>query len=498
MADETEANAASKRRRGNPAGWRLPVFFLHVPKTAGTAVRHFLESSLLPQEMHRITDVEREMIERATSPLSPQIKFASGHLPYWYRNAFPTIPATLLFLRHPIERALSTYRFWRSLPYPGDRDRTPGADLLRAVRKVSLEEFATNREGIWWGAISNYASWLLGHATPWNLDAPADSLTPRLARKRLPTIEMIGVTERVTESMSLIAEYLGLPLSRNLPSLNASPLDKESRAVPKSVATALADANAHDMALWEDANAELDRRLACAAKGAKTRVLISTLAASRFLPVCTRGGHTLKLGETPIIGEGWLPPERGGELTWRFSASPGPSDLYVQWPVGHHAYALAIESPFAARYFDYESLKILIDGEQLASTSIRLASHTLIITEALAGNSPARQITFQFADPNSTLAERRSHGAQTAFAISSIRWIPCSKGAWPITSEIAAVANVLGSLASERAQAIATLEAMIAEKDEYVASLLEALTKKDAHAAALSDELCNQRRSRAA
>ncbi|MBL8536982.1 MAG: sulfotransferase family 2 domain-containing protein [Hyphomonadaceae bacterium] len=467
-----------------PPRWRVeetPIFFLHVPKTAGTAVRHFIESVFHPHEIRRIEDVQDATREHSLSPLPGQARFVSGHVPYWFRDAFPVRPHTLLFLRHPVDRALSTYRFWRSLPAPHPDDTTGAAALLRAVENTSLEEFVNNRDGIWWGAISNYACWMVGHTHAWDLEAPWNPLIPPLALRRLETIEMLGVTERMQDSMTLIAEHLGIPLTRAIPELNVS--RSAIATLPPSIVRALEDANQHDMALWEKANSEISRRLKHVHESSPAKAIIAPLLSSRFYPASNSDGPIFIPGEHPLLGEGWLPPEGDDSLSWRFATAPGPSTIHLQWPIGDSAYALAIESPFAAEGFDYGDLQILIDGVELKFQHAAFDRHTVIVTEPVRHRGrPSGTILFSHSyDRTPTHAD----GDARSFAVSAIRWLPCPDDGWPVTSEMARVCAQANELAIARRAGLAQLEDIIAKKDRYIASLLEALHEKDEYITSL-------------
>jgi hypothetical protein len=476
MAALRESTAESAPR----SLWRDPVFFLHIPKVAGTSVRHHLEGCLYPHERRRVTDVNSEVRAAAHERLPVGVKFVSGHLPLWYREAFKQRARTLIILRHPVERALSTYRFWKGLPPPTDTDGSEEAALLRAVQRTSLEEFALNQDGVWWGAISNYATWLVGHNAPWDLSVGFQpSMTP-LARRRLQNIEMIGLTERLSESMQLISDELGLPYTRPLPSLNVSSSHSEMDRVPASIARALTDANEHDLTLWDDANRELDRRLPLLPR----RLALAPMLKTRFSPLPVGDHFELSLGNDPVVCEGWLPPERDQFQSWRFAAAPGPAELYVQWPSCNDPLALVIESPFAAPAFDYNELVIHIDGHRTSRTVVQLSDRTLIVTAAISSNADSsRTITFSYPDPCNGSRRAATHDNQIAFAVTSITWTRCPDGDWDVASHIGArlseEVRSLHAQSIEQSTAICALEEMIVRKDEYIQSLLQLLEDKD-------------------
>jgi hypothetical protein len=460
--------------------WREPVFFLHIPKVAGTSIRHFLEGCLLRHEHYRIVSVPAEIETRASTPLSEEIKFVSGHAPFWYSEAFRSRARTLTILRNPIERALSTWRFWKGLPPPADADHSEEARLLRAVQAATLEEFAANRDGVWWGAINNYATWLIGHDKPWNLTAGFDEGMAALARTRLRTIELLGVVERLSPSMRLIASDLGIPQTRPVPQLNSSSPSSEADLVSPSIVRALTEANEHDMALWEDANLELSRRLE---RSPRTAVPLAALSDSRFAPRCVQGRYELTLGKDPLLCEGWLPPEEDDFGSWRFAAAPGPAELYLQWPVGSGDFAIVIKSPFCAPGFNYEAVEVSVDGNTIGRIVAQFHDHVCITTAAIPRSAaPLRRLTLSYPDPHLDERTHASHSNQIAFAVTSISWMECTSSCWDAVLHINGLLSTevrsLREAAKARALDIQALEEMILKKDNYIASLLAALEEK--------------------
>jgi hypothetical protein len=332
---------------------------------------------------------------------------------------------TLLFLRHPIERALSTYNFWTNLPDPEESDDSPEAQLLRAAKGVTLEEFVHSQDSLWWGAISNQATWLVGHAYPWDLDAPFDIATVKLAQHRIQTVDMLGLTERVDESMPLIASQLDIPYTRPLPAVNATPLNRESSRVAPSIVRALTDANEYDLALWEDANREFEKRLKSFKRNASSSAPSHPRISPRHQVRAVLNTWRLNPGVDPIIGEGWLPQEESEELSWRYATSLGPAYLYVHWPIENDECALVIDSPFSGENFDYDSIRIFIDENPVHCRCEKKDGLTILVTHRIPrAQNAVRKIAFSYDDPQAgvPIEKRKTHAEQIAFAVSAIRW----------------------------------------------------------------------------
>ncbi|QYU67960.1 sulfotransferase family protein [Leptolyngbya sp. 15MV] len=124
--------------------------FVHVPKTAGTSLRGEIAQILSPdvniavdytdttRSFHdRMDDaVEMALVEAATSSL----RFASGHILARHvtriRNRFPDT-RFVTFLRDPVARLISDYRYQRSTRHPVHAEfiaRVPDLDAYLEIR----------------------------------------------------------------------------------------------------------------------------------------------------------------------------------------------------------------------------------------------------------------------------------------------------------------------------------------------------------------------------
>lgn len=117
------------------------VFFTHIPKTSGTT---FFESSILPNiedsKYYNVGSFKKAFSDRISGKLSPnKVEFVAGHIKYGMHYIFNCDPKYIVFLRHPIERAISFYYFIR------DSDVTIYRHRLRDYAdSVSIEEFYQN------------------------------------------------------------------------------------------------------------------------------------------------------------------------------------------------------------------------------------------------------------------------------------------------------------------------------------------------------------------
>jgi len=489
------------RKPDNRIGQR-PIFFLHVPKTAGTAVRLFLEAPLRRDEIYRVASSPAEIPRRRDEPFAPSIKFVSGHVPYWFKEAIPGAQ-TLLFLRDPVERVLSTYYYWKSLPKPAADDHSQEAELMREVEGVSLEDFVTNENAYWRHSISNYACLLVGHTSPWALDTPFDASTAARAHERLDSIEMVGVVERLSDSLSLIANRLGIPFEGALPSQNVTQKRREAAAIAPSIVAAIRVANESDAALLEHANTLIDKRR-------RPSPTFSFGARSafdeRFAPIEAKGGLTLRPGEQPILSVGWLGPETENDDSWRFASAKGPATLYVALPAKQNL-SMIIDSPFASKGFDYGQLSIAVDGEQLAHEAVHAKHRTLIITSPIPPTPQPclRKIVFHY-ERSQSVSDTHDYDSRVAFAVSQITLTASPANAphmtWAsvrvITAALTAEAETARAKRKTSVEYAAGLARAARAKEQYIKSLLAAIEEKDRNANSLAAAVADKDRDAAA
>lgn len=107
----------------------MKLIHLHIPKTAGTSLRESIQLA------HPELNVA-QVIEPITEPLPEDTDVMSGHISYEDASAFGDQIVTVL--RHPVDRFVSIYFFWREL-YAKGIETTRKASM---AHHLSLLEFA--------------------------------------------------------------------------------------------------------------------------------------------------------------------------------------------------------------------------------------------------------------------------------------------------------------------------------------------------------------------
>lgn len=94
----------------------VPVFFIHIPKTAGTSVNDLLASLYAPAETAQHIELHREWHK---SDFWTRFPFVSGHVAYEVVRQF--VPAHfkfVTFLRDPLQHLMSVIRYQYAITAP--------------------------------------------------------------------------------------------------------------------------------------------------------------------------------------------------------------------------------------------------------------------------------------------------------------------------------------------------------------------------------------------
>ncbi len=224
--------AANATVLGNPLSFhtKQPIAFLHLEKTAGTALVSVLTEMCHPLQID--DDPYRSMPPHVRSPFvgrgaedARRSKLIWGHYDLPSLRRVDPVRAVITLLREPRERLLSLYHYWRSV----DASRVGGAFgnfNVAAAHDHDLLDFLTLRDPLVRDYVDNfYVRRLTGlYHTGRDLDPveedPGEALA--CAEAALDTIEFVGILERLEESLWLLSSVIDLPMPVRLPQLNKS------------------------------------------------------------------------------------------------------------------------------------------------------------------------------------------------------------------------------------------------------------------------------------
>ena len=186
------------------------VIFMHVPKTAGTSLRHIVQSQFQPNNVFEFYNLKtqppkvRKGIEKYQNLSEAQkktIKFISGHVGFGLHE-FLSKPCTYItVLRDPVERVISYYYFLL-------RNQNP------IVENKTLTEFVQTFSGVH-NSMTCYLSGLTLQAQlqDSNLDLKSQQFDLETLEKAKANLEnhfkVVGFVDHFDETCILLKKILG-------------------------------------------------------------------------------------------------------------------------------------------------------------------------------------------------------------------------------------------------------------------------------------------------
>lgn len=238
---------------------RPTVFFMHLPKTAGMALRQFLENQYRVDEISPAHDWPQML---ALDPARiADYRLFQGHFSCGLLDLLPADVQSVVFLREPVARTISHLKHLRRDPnFHPAHHLAAGRSLDELVRDDRVMGLCCNVQS---ALLSNYipgsaimAGLRCDQAAGRAPDADVFAAEPDLATA-LATLErfaFVGFVETLQDDILRLALELGLHPPQPLPKRNFDPegvadiagLDPETLAI-------LRDRNTTDIALFEAA-----------------------------------------------------------------------------------------------------------------------------------------------------------------------------------------------------------------------------------------------------
>lgn len=334
------------------ASQSYPLVFHHIPKTAGTSVRTALLNLFGEANCELLFDLDlttTAQVERALEPRLGAPRLVCGHIPTRY------VPkdyagAAVTFLREPIARMLSLYRFTHAQAPAFHREVGLPDDF-------SFRDFLDCKHPSIAGQIDSGMCFALARdSNQWPVDSdarghpgikPPTVATLTSALEALETMDF-GICERMADSLSLLSTTWGLPSPLRVFAENRSP-DVEIKLAPDELAEVVSR-NAMDIALYRIGCERFEERLRSAQHGAR----------NVFTPMKLSTGRLYRVDELPGR-EGFHVFQKREKFAWL--SVDTPARLHFTADEGAVA-GLALRIYAGAHRYPVDRAKFLVNGEQ--------------------------------------------------------------------------------------------------------------------------------------
>ena len=228
------------------------VIFVHIPKTAGTTLRHIIQSQFQPNNVFEFYSLKTQPpkvlkgIEKYNSLSEAQkktIKFISGHFGVGLHEFIQRPCTYITILRNPVERVVSYYYF-----------------LLRNQNKIvqnkTLLEFIQTYGGVH-NSMTCYLSGLTlkAQVKEPNLNLEQQRFEPEILEQAKANLQkyfkVVGFVERFDETCILLKKILGWNISPFYIRKNVSKHQNWTQDIPKDTLNLIEKFNELDLQLYD-------------------------------------------------------------------------------------------------------------------------------------------------------------------------------------------------------------------------------------------------------
>ncbi|MGF1522348.1 MAG: sulfotransferase family 2 domain-containing protein [Leptolyngbyaceae cyanobacterium] len=366
------------------------LFFIHIPKTAGTTFNAFLGQQFPLEKIaqdgvfgkHELF-VKRQDLEGRLESLK-QFSLFRGHYGYDVFSAFAPEYSTLTVLRHPFQRVVSLYNDWHSKSEESLAKATDLEKSLAALAKqLPLPDFFQAKHPLLPAFFHNGQARLLARDCSCDLEGSA---LQALAMSHLEQINYVGITEAFDLFLWLLCEHFGWHYPQRFQSLNAARHWLCLEDLDDATLAAIAVKNEVDLALYDRAK-ELALTTAY-------QIVQGPFPKKTYINCCGQASITITMAD-PIPGTGWHVLEGvGSDRLWRWTGPTRETTLFIQLDPTAYDLSVRVISVMDVSTLYQSKIKL---NETLISTTVHEASGEFFIkghiSEASVGDRVPTQLT---------------------------------------------------------------------------------------------------------
>ncbi len=371
VKEEKKGLTANPENKPWPHDWPQ-VFFLHIPKTAGTSLRSQLTTRFDQNAILHITGAAREKEDLIRQVDAKGL--VTGHVGFGLVNHFSRRRVVLTFLRDPLDRAISSFYYHRS------QWLAPSA--MTKARDLELLDFIEREPATAAYFLGNVQTSLLQSTVVcrWPGQEPGP-VSLEQACANLESCACVGLTERMADSVALMCATLGWEPFSGLHQANRTLHRPAVGDLDQKTLSALGELTALDQELYRFGRELLARRW--------QDFLSGRLSTQAWPAIPLSAGHGEKLQadravftfEKAIGGNGWYGRENDGQ---RWYCWTGPDRL--AWidlaPVPPGPALLHCHVAHVIKPHTLDHLQLLVNGQEVAA-KLYPASHGYLVTAAV-------------------------------------------------------------------------------------------------------------------
>ena len=262
--NETQAITAKEITRNSQTLNQDPIYFFHIPKTAGTTFNTILKHHFPKEkicEAHHWSQLIKIPKERIN-----EFDLYIGHFYSWLPNLITSNPRWIVMFRDPVERALSHYAHILNDPahYFHTKAHELGSlmafmrdpEMRHTVSNFQVRSLALDLDPL--KTALTLTSNELQHfkleqiLETWPLPHDGETLL-QIARRRLEKFQFIGITECFKDSANLLCRIFNWPPQTNFAAQNTNPKRIQWDDLTREEKITLLNLNKFDIALYQDA-----------------------------------------------------------------------------------------------------------------------------------------------------------------------------------------------------------------------------------------------------